>query len=96
MTGTSTPKPFKAGDYAREQGERAYADATNDREVLIAELRAHGSLVRACSASGIENSTLCKWRKRYGDLDTQVNLALAFSQSDELSYAKWRVCHSST
>lgn len=89
MAGTSTPKMFKAGDYAREQSEHNYADAANDRDVLLAELRAHGNVERACAASGIEGSTLSKWRKKYSDLDAQVNLAQTFAQSDELSYSKW-------
>ena len=81
---------------ARKQ-QQAAARAAHDAivqpmlSVLIAELRPHGSLPRACAAAGINSATLWNWRQRDATLDHDVRRAMQFAKSDAVDFAKWAV-----
>ena len=89
--GPRTPKPETASRM------RAIAQANYDvaklttTPILVAELRAHGSFVRACATVGTNQSTLWDWRRRDAELNRDVLLAVKFAASDAVDYAAWVV-----
>lgn len=58
---------------------------------LLAELRAHGNLARACATAGTSTGMLWDWRERDAALDRDVKRAMQFAKSDAVDYAAWVV-----
>jgi hypothetical protein len=67
--------------------EAAFADAP----VLIAELRAHGCMSRACAVAGVSIQRFQIMRRRDRTLSRQARLAVEFAASDAVDYSKWSV-----
>jgi len=66
--------------------QAAYAAAL---PVLVAEIRAHGNIDRACETASVPHSSFCKWRQRDAALDRTVRDAVQFAATDAVDYGKW-------
>lgn len=89
--GTHAPKPAVA-NRNRAIAQANYAAAQDTIvPVLVAELRAHGHMRRACAAIGTTMHVVQTWRKRDKALDANVKLAVQFAETDGVDYAAWVV-----
>jgi len=87
--GPHAPKPAVA-NRNRAIAQANYAAAQDTIvPVLVAELRAHGHMGRACAAIGTTMILVQTWRKRDPVLDASVKLAVQFAESDGVDYGKW-------
>lgn len=66
-----------------------WLDAEDATQILLAELRSHGSFEIACKRSEIGLARVKRWRKAHPAFNNQVRLALAFASSTAVDYQAW-------